>query len=219
VPRRNLVPFALLGVLGVLTLLLALLGASSAPSGATLSVQNASTRTFGSPTGSNSFAMDIVSTLSGASATGTLTQVRQVGYVPPDRMAVYQVVGTRTKLLAVLNQSAITCAFSAYTAIVGGSVPWTGSGATTYTRTESLADYTGRIPRTSSASCTPQATSVQGQVHEKAVIRSGYLVGVRVTVDVPAQRLGNGQQEAHEAEGQALVLLQINGVAVRNLGS
>ena len=217
-PHRNLIPFALLGVLGLLTLLLAVLGASSAPSGATVTVQNASTRTFGSPTGSTSFAMDVVSTLSTGSGTKALSQVRQVGYVPPDRMTVYQVVGTRTKLLAVLNPSAIACALSAYTAIVGGSTPWTG-GDTTYTRTETLADYTGRIPRTSAASCTPQATSVQGQVHEKAVVRAGYLVGARVTVVVPAQRLSNGQQEPRGAEGQALVVLQINGVPVRSLGS
>ena len=72
--------------------------------------------------------------------------MRQVGYVPPDRMAVYQVVGTQTKLLAVLDQAAVTCALSAYTAVVGGTTPWTGNG-TTYTRTESLAAYTGRIPR------------------------------------------------------------------------
>jgi hypothetical protein len=217
VPRRNLIPFALVGLLGLLTVLFAVLGASSAPSGATLTVQSASSRTFGSPTGSTSFAMDIVNTLS-TTRTGTLTQVRQVGYVPPDRMAIYQVVGTQTKLLAVLDQAAITCALRAYTAIVGGTTPWTGSG-TTYTRTESLAAYTGRIPRTTSASCAPQATSTQGQVLEKAVINSGYLVGVRVTVVVPAQRLSSGQQVAHGVEGEALVVLQIDGVAVHNLGS
>ncbi|MGO8826170.1 MAG: hypothetical protein ACLQU9_13155 [Acidimicrobiales bacterium] len=217
-PRRDLIPFALVGLLGLLTVLFAVLGASSAPSGATLAVQSASSRTFGSPTGSTSFAMDIVNTLSTGTGTGTVTQVRQVGYVPPDRMAVYQVVGTQTKLLAVLDQAAVTCALSAYTAVVGGTTPWTGNG-TTYTRTESLAAYTGRIPRTTSASCAPQATSTQGQVLEKAVINSGYLVGVRVTVVVPAQRLSSGQQVAHGVEGEALVLLQIDGVAVRNLGS
>jgi hypothetical protein len=218
VPRRNLIPFALLGLLGLLTLLFAVLGASSAPSGATLTVQNASTRTFGSPTGSTSFAVDIVSTLSTGSGTGALSQVRQVGYVPPDHMAVYQVVGTHTKLLAVLSPSAIACALSAYTAIVGGATPWTGSG-TTYTRTESLAAYSGRIPRTASASCTPQPTTVQGEVHEKAVIRAGYLVGSRVTAVVPGQPLGNGQESAHGVEREALVLLQIDGVSVRKLGS
>lgn len=218
VPRRNLVPFALVGLLGLLTLLFAVLGASSAPSGATLTVQNASTRTFGSPTGSTSFALDVVSTLSSGSGARTLSQVRRVGYIPPDRMAVYQVVGTHTKLLAVLSPSAITCALSAYTAIVGGSAPWTGSG-TAYTRTESLAAYSSRIPRTASASCTPAATTVQGQVHEQAVIRAGYLVGSRVTVVVPGQPLGNGQESAHGVDGEALVLLQIDGVAVRNLGS
>ena len=40
-----------------------------------------------------------------------------------------------------------------------------------------------------------------------------------MTVVVPAQRLSSGQQVAHGVEGEALVLLQIDGVAVRNLGS
>jgi hypothetical protein len=45
-------------------------------------VQNASTETFGSPTGSTSFAMDLVST---------------------ERMAVYQVGAQQTRLRAVLD--------------------------------------------------------------------------------------------------------------------
>jgi hypothetical protein len=217
-PRRNLIPLALLAVLGLATLGFAVLGASSAPSAATLTVQNASTDTFGSPSGSTSFAMDLVSTLSVGAATGPITQVRLVAYVPPQHMAVYQVSTGSTKLLAVLDPAAITCALSAYTSIVGGTTPWTANGAA-YTRTESLAGYSSRVPRTTGPSCEPHSTSVHGQVLEKAIVRSGYLVGVRLTVVVPPQRLSNGTEAAHGAEGEALVLLRINGTPTRNLGS
>ncbi len=217
-PRRNLVPVAILAVLAVLTLLFAILGASSAPSGATVAVQNASVETFGSPTGSNSFAMDVVSSVSAGAGTGAITQVRLVGYVPPARMAVYQVVGSRTRLIGVLDPTAIDCALSAYTAVVSGSTPWTLTGST-YTRTESLAAYSSRMPRPSGSSCEPKPSSVQGQVHERAAVRSGYLVGVHLTVDVPAQKLSNGRQAVHGDESEALVLLRIKGIPTRSLGS
>jgi hypothetical protein len=215
VPRRNLIPFALLGVLTVLTVVFAVFGASSAPSGATLAVQNASGATFGSPTGSTSFVMDLINSLSAGSGTGTLTQVRLIQYAPPDHMALYQ-VGTKSKLIATLDKASITCSLSAYTAIVGGTTPWTASG-NAYTRTESLGTYGSRVPRTAPPSCEPSPTSVHGQVLEKAVVRSGYLVSVRLTVVVPAQRLSNGSEVAHGAEGEALVLLQINGTPTRTL--
>ena len=217
-PRRNLIPFALLTVLALATLGFAVLGASSAPSGATLTVQNASTESFGSPTGSTSFAMDLVSTLSAGAGTGTITQVRFIGYVPPEHMAVYQVTGRSTKLLAVLDQAAVTCTLRAYTAIVGGATPWVANGSA-YTRTETLAAYAARVPRTATSSCEPQPTSVRGQVLEKAVVRSDYLVAVRLTVVVPPQRLSNGTEAAHGAEGEALVFLRISGTPTRNLGS
>jgi hypothetical protein len=218
VPRRNLIPLALLAVLALATLGFAVLGASSAPSGATLTVQNASTETFGSPTGSTSFAMDLVSTLSAGAGSGTLTQVRLIGYVPPQHMAVYQVAAGSTRLLAVLDPAAVTCALSEYAAIVGGTTPWTANGSG-YTRTESLAAYSARVPRTTTSSCEPHPTSVRGQILERAVERSGYLVSVRLTVVVPPQRLSNGTEAKHGAEGEALVLLRINGTPTRSLGS
>ena len=146
-PRRNLVPLVLLGVLGVLALVFAVLGASSAPSGATLTVQNGSTKTFGSPTGSTSFTMDLVASVSAGSGTGTVSQVRQIRYAPPQHMAVYQVDDRRTRrgCVGLLNPAAITCTLSSYTAIVGGSTPWTPDG-NAYTRTESLADFSARVP-------------------------------------------------------------------------
>jgi len=218
VPRRNLIPLALLAVLALATAGFAVLGASSAPSGATVTVQNASTETFGSPTGSTSFAMDLVSTLSAGAGTGTIAQVRLIAYVPPARMAVYQVSARTTRPLAVLDPAAITCALSAYTAIVGGATPWTPSDGA-YIRTESLADYSSRVPRSSGATCTPQTADVHGQVLERAVVRADYLVSVRLTVVVPPQRLSNGTEAAHGAEGEALVLLRINGTPTSKLGS
>ena len=216
-PRRNLIPLTLLAVLSLLTVLFAVLGASSAPSGASLAVQNASGKTFGSPTGSTSFVMDLVDTVSAGATTGTVTQVRQINYVPPDRMAVYQ-VGPKLRRLAVLDQAAITCTLTAYTALVGGSTPWTPNGGA-YTRTESLASYSARVPEITTTSCAPRPTTVRGQVHEKAVIRSGYLVGVRLTVVVPPQTLPTGGTAAHGVEGEAVVMVQINGTRVRSLGS
>jgi len=217
VPRRNLIPFALLAVLAAATLAFAVLGASSAPGAATLTVQNASTQTFGSPTGATSFAMDVVNTLSAGAGTGTISQARLVAYVPPQHMAVYQVAGRSTRLLAVLDQSAVTCALSAYTSIVGGTMPWTAAGST-YTRTESLAVYSARVPRTSGPSCSPQPTAVSGRVQEIAVVRSGYLISIRLTVVVPPQKLSNGTEAAHGAESEALVLLRINGIPTRDYG-
>jgi hypothetical protein len=213
VPRRNLIPLVLLAALSVGALGFAVLGASSAPSGATLTVQNASVRTFGSPTGSTSFAMDLVNTISAGGAKGTISQVRQVDYRPPDRMSVYQEAGSSSKLIAVLTPSAIACSLSTYTAIVGGSTPWTGDG-TAFVRTESLATYDARVPAASATTCLPRSTTVQGTVHERAAVRAGYLVGVRLTVVVPPQ--------AHATSGvenQALVLLEINGTHVSALGS
>jgi hypothetical protein len=217
VRRRNLIPLALLAVLGVLTLLFAVLGASSAPSAATLTVQNAAGETFGTPSGSTSFIMDLVDTVTTGATTGPLTQVRQIVYVPPNRMAVYQ-VGSRLRFLAALGPSAITCTLSAYTTLVGGPTPWVPSGGA-YTRTESLADYSARVPHVTPSSCAPRPSTVRGQVHEKAVIRSGYLIGVRLTVVVPPQTLPTGGAAAHGTESEAVVMVRINGTPVRALGS
>jgi hypothetical protein len=218
VARRNLIPLVLLAVLGLGTLGFAVLGASSAPSGATLTVQNASARTFGTPTGSASFAMDLVNTIASGGSNGTISQVRQIHYRPPERMTVSQVTGSTSKLLAVLNPAAIACSFSAYTAIVGGSTPWTASGSA-YLRTETLAAYDARVPRATATSCVPQSTPVQGTIKERAAVRAGYMVGVRLTVVVPPQTLPNGQHAASGVENQALVVLQINGTRASALGS
>ncbi len=216
--RRHLIPLALLAVLGVLTLLFAVLGASSAPSAATLTVQNAAGETFGTPSGSTSFVMDLVDTVTAGASTRTLAQVRQIDYVPPNRMAVYQVGSRPPRLLAVLGQAAITCTLSAYTTLVGGPTPWVPSGGA-YTRTESLGDYSARVPHVTPSSCAPRPSAVRGEVHEKAVIRAGYLIGVRLTVVVPPQTLPTGGAAAHGTEGETVVMVRINGTPVRALGS
>ncbi len=216
--RRNLIPPLLLAVLTLGALGFAVLGASSAPSGATLTVQNGSTRTFGTPTGSTSFAMDLVNTISAGGSKGTISQVRQVDYKPPDRMSVYQEVGSSSKLIAVLSPSAIACSLSTYTAIVGGPTPWTKSGKA-FVRTETLAAYDARVPAATATTCLPRPSTVQGAVHERAAVRGDYLVGVRLTVVVPPQTLANGRPAANGTENQALVLLELNGTPTAALGS
>ncbi len=209
-PRRNLIPLALLAVLAVGTLGFAVLGASAAPSGATLTVQNGSSRTFGTPTGSTSFTMDVSDAVSSVGSNGTTSQVRQVRYTPPDRMRVYQEVGSSSKFIATLNPSTVPCSLSTYTALVGGPTPWTASG-TTFVRTESLSAFAARVPAATATTCAPEPSSVRGQVHERAAVRAGYLVGVRLTVVVPAQTLANGQRAAQGVENQALIMVEING--------
>jgi len=217
VPRRNLIPLALLAVLALGGLGFAVLGASSAPSGATLTVQNGSVRTFGTPTGSTSFVMDLLNTIATGGSKGTTSQVRQVDYKPPARLAVYQQTGSSSKLIAVLSPSAAACSLSTYTAVVGGSTPWTPNG-TAFVRTETLAEYDARVPAPTATTCVPRASMVQGTVKERAAVRGGYLVGIRLTVVVPPQKLANGQPAASGVENQALVLLEINGTRTAALG-
>lgn len=217
-PRRNLIPFVLLAVLSVGALGFAVLGASSAPSGATLTVQNASVRTFGAPTGSTSFAVDVVDAVATSGSGSTRSVIRQVDYKPPDRMTVYQEVGSSLQFKAVLGPAAIACTLSTYTAIVGGSTPWTASG-TSFVRTETLAAYDARVPVSVGTTCVPRQSTAQGTVKEKAAVRAGYLVGVRVTALVPPQKQTDGQPAFSGSQTQALVLVEINGTRTAALGS
>jgi len=132
-------------------------------------------------------------------------------------MRVYQQAGSRSTLVGVLSPAAISCSLSTYTAVVAGAAPWTPSGKA-FVRTESLSAFAARVPAATATSCTPQSTSVQGQVHERASVRAGYLVGVRLSIAVPSQTLANGQRAVAGVENQALVLVQIDGTATRALG-
>jgi hypothetical protein len=217
VPRRNLVPLVLLVVLGALALAFAFVGASAAPSGATLTVQNASSTTFGSPTGSTSWTMDVVASVSAGTGSGTVSQVRQIRYAPPHRMAVYQVSPGR-RLLRLLSPAAITCALSSYTSLVGGSTPWTPSGnGSLFARTESLADFSSRVPAVNATTCEPRTSTTEATVRELASVRAGYLVGVRFTIVVTPKTLPNGRV-THGTENEALVMIEINGARTRDLG-
>jgi hypothetical protein len=75
-----------------------------------------------------------------------------------------------------------------------------------FTRTESLADYSARVP-VAGATCAPMTSTVQGQVHETAVIRANYLIAARALVVVPT----------HGTQGETLVFVRIGGVPVRTL--
>ena len=220
--RRNLVPVALLAVMAVLTVLFAALAANSSPDSSSLVVQNAAGETFGYPDGASSFSMHLIETA--AASTGSATtfnQVRLVNFSGPDRMAVYQ-TGAQLKLLAVLDQPAIDCALSAYTAMVGGTEPWAFSGTSTkagsvgsiYRRTETLSVYSSRVPRGTGSVCAPQTDVVRGTVFELAIVRSRFLVSLRTAIVVPPQTAAGGTVAAHGVVGEILQLLQINGTPV-----
>ncbi len=217
-PRRNLTPLVLVAALAVLALVFALVGVSSAPGTATLAVQSATGESFGAPPGTTSFSMSLVDSIAPASGTASISQTRLITYAPPGRMAVYQ-VGSTTRLIAVLGEEGSQCALIAYTSIVGGPVAWNARGAGTYARTESLADYSGRVPYATGTTCSTRPSTVRGTVDEVADVVSGYLVSVRLTVVVPPQRLANGSAATHGVEGEALNLLKIDGRPTRALGS
>jgi hypothetical protein len=217
-PRRNLIPLVLLAALAVLAVVFALVGASSAPGSATLAVQNATGETFGAPPGTTSFSMSLVASIGAATGSASISQTRLITYAPPGRTAVYQ-VGTTTRLIALLGEQGSQCALSAYTSIVGGPVAWNARGTGSYARTESLADYSGRVPYATGTTCSPRPSTVHGTVAEVADVKSGYLVSVRLTVVVPPQRLANGSAAAHGVEGEAINLLKIDGRLTSALGS
>jgi hypothetical protein len=217
-PRRNLVPLVLVAVLALLALVFALVGTSSAPSSSTLVVQNATGETFGAPPGTTSFSMRMVDSIAPVAGSASISQTRLIAYAPPGRTAVYE-VGSTTKLIALLGEQGSQCALSAYTSIVGGPVAWNAKGAGSYTRTESLADYSGRVPYATGTTCSPRPSTVHGTVAEVADVESGYLVGLQLSVVVPPQRLPNGTAAAHGVEGETLNLLKIDGRPTSARGS
>jgi hypothetical protein len=206
-PGRNLVPLVLLAVLAVLTAVFAVVGAAAAPTATTIQVQNAAEKTFGTPTGANSWIMELITsvTVGGGIANGT-TQERVIDYAAPTRMVVYDVSGSSAKLAGVLRQPAISCVLSTYNAILGGQQAWQQKGGT-FTRTESVADYSARVPRANGSTCEPVASTTPGQVHETAIIRSDYLVAARAQVVVPARG----------TQGETLVFVKIGDIPVRTL--
>ena len=218
-PRRNLIPFVLLAVLVVLALVFAVIGQTSSPNRASLAVQNASSATFGDPTGSTSFSMNRIDSLSAAlHSSSSISQERIITYraPAPARLTVYQRSAVGLRRVAVLGPDAIPCVLSAYTAIVGGNTAWNANGDT-YTRVESLADYSARVPRASGGHCAPQPSAVHGSVAERAILTSGYLVDLTLIVSVPPQTLANGRAATSGVEGEQLQLLTIGGTPVAKL--
>jgi hypothetical protein len=205
-PRRNLIPLVLLAVLTVLTAFFAVIGARKAPTATTIQVQNAAEKTFGTPTGANSWILELITSVNVGFGTANGTTERLIDYFPPNRMVVYNVSGSSARLAGVLHQPAITCVLNSYTATLQGSGSWTQKGAT-FTRTESYADYSGRVPRPHGATCEAVASTAPGQVHETAIIRSDYLVAARVRLVVPTQA----------TQGETLVFIRIGKVPVRTL--
>jgi hypothetical protein len=217
VPRRNLIPFALLGVLVVLALVFAVIGQTSSPSRSSIAVQNAISATFGDPAGSTSFSMNVADSLAPTLHSSAISQERLVVYAAPSRLTVYQRAATGPPVrIAVLGANAIPCVVRAYTSIVGGGTSWNVNGDS-YTRVESLADYSARVPHSSGSTCAPQPSAVHGTVAERAILKSGYLVEVTLIVSVPAQRLADGRPATHGVEGERLQLLTIGGTPVADL--
>ena len=206
-PRRNLVPLVLLAVLAVLTAVFAVVGAASAPTATTIQVQNAAAKTFGTPAGTNSWVMELITSANVGSGTGNgTTQERIIAYTAPTRMVVYNVAGSSAKLAGVLHQPAISCVLSSYSAMLQGQGAWQQKGGT-YTRTESLAAYSARVPHANGTNCEAVTSTTQGQVHETAIVRSDYLVAARAQVVVPT----------HGTQGETLVFIRIGAVPVRTL--
>lgn len=205
-PRRNLVPLLLLAVLAVLTAGFAVWGFSKAPTATTIQVQNAAEQTFGTPTGTNSWIMELVTSLNVGVGTANGTTERLIEYAAPNRMVVYDVSGSSAKIAGVLRQPAVTCVLNSYSAMLQGEGSWNQKGGT-FTRTESLADYSARVPRASGTTCQAVASTTQGQVHETAILRADYLIAARAQVVVPT----------HGTQGETLVFVRIGNVPVRTL--
>jgi len=206
--RRNFIPLALLALLAVLTAVFAVVGASSAPTAANIEVQNATDQTLGTPTGANSWIMDLVTSVQvGAGSGGGTSQERIIKYVAPDQMTVYDVSGGTARPAGGVRQPA--CVLSFYAATLRGNASWQEHNGGTYTRTESLADYTARVPvpGPTGTTCQPVPSTIQGQVHQAAVVRSGYLIAFSTQVAIPA----------HGTQDETQLFVRIGNVDVRTL--
>ena len=215
-PRRNLVPLALIGVLTLLAAGFAVLAVSAAPPTGSVTVQNATAQTLGVPTGSTSFSLELTAVVAETGgATGS--SVHLIDYQPPTKMLVYQLT-PRPALLGHLSQDAIDCVLSSYAAIVQGSTPWTATHSG-FTRTETLHEFSARVPKPAGGVCAPQATTARGQVNERAVVHGGYLTQLRTVAVVPSQTLGSGSQATSGAQSETFDFVRINGKSSRSLTS
>jgi len=205
VTRRAKFPLYLLAILAALTAAFAALALSMAPSNSSLSVQNATAATFGYPSGTNSFSMDLTSTVSAGPGTGSISQTRLINYEPPANMVVYRTGPTLSKL-GTLDQAAIDSAIAGYVAIVGGPTPWVSRGQT-FNRSETLMDFVARVRPQSTA----PSTTATGTVTETAIVRDGLLVYVNLNAVVPRQKIAGGAVTTGGVEGETFRLLTISG--------
>ena len=88
--------------------------------------------------------------------------------------------------------SAITCSLSTYTAIVGGSTPWTRAGRPSCGPRPWPPTTPGCPPPRRRRARPGQHRAGHGQGAGRRA--GGYLVGVRLTVVVPPQKMANGQR-------------------------
>jgi hypothetical protein len=204
----------LLAVLAVLTAGFAALAVSAAPPTGSVIVQNATAQTLGSPPGTTSFTLELSTVLAGAGGAAGTT-VHLFDYKPPDRMTVFQVTPTEAPL-GLIPPDAIPCVLSSYSARVEGTAAWKATG-TTYSRTESLQQFSARVPESNGRTCTPRPSAAHGQVVEQAVVRSGYLIALRTTTVVPRQTLPGGSQATAGTQTETFVFLVINGTSARKL--
>ena len=113
-------------------------------------------------------------------------------------MTVFQHEGTRTVRIAVLGPAAIPCVLNAYTSVVGGSTPWNANGDS-FTRDETLDDFSARVPHTAGGVCAPRPSEAHGTVAERAIVRSGYLIDLTLIVSVPSAVPGAPPRTASRA--------------------
>ena len=205
-PRRNLIPIVLLAVLVVLTAFFAVVGARKAPTATTIQVQNAADKTFGTPTGANSWIMELVISVNVGLGTANGTTARIIDYRAPDRMVIYDLSGSSLRPEGVVQQPAVSCLLSSYVAMRQGQASWQQKGGT-FTRTESLSDYSARVPQPNESNCEAVANTTPGQVYQTAVIRSGYVVRFEAVIVAPT----------HGTQSERLYFLKIGDVPVRTL--
>jgi hypothetical protein len=170
-------------------------------------VQNATAATFGYPTGSNSFTVELTSVVSSGPGTGSISQTRVIRFTPPSRMAVYS-KGPNGSRLGSLNGAAATSALGSYVAIVGGPVDWVQHGSD-FTRTERLVPFAARVkPQSATLS-----TTATGTVYETAYVMDGLLVYLSVKLVVDRQTLANGSATTGGVESQTFHFIGIGGHA------
>jgi hypothetical protein len=148
-----------------------------------------------------------------------VSQQRILRYAAPmNRIAVYQPTSSgNSQPLGVVQGASVSCALSSFSTLVGGSTAWAAAGGGSYTRTESLAEFSARVPDTMSPTCAPQQSRTDGQVSERALVKSDYLVAVGVTIVVHVGASKTGGPAGRIVQGQELEMIEIGNTPVRTL--